>query len=270
MMRAAAHQVSGHFGELMQGRLGRDGPIALISLPCAALNVTAWRRPGRHLALHGARLLSPQRARLFLRSLGLSLRAPVQIRANIMAGSGAGSSTAALVALARVAGWQGDPAELARACVVSEGATDPLMFAQAERLLWASRQAVVLDQLPALPKFEIVGGFYGPGQRTDAKDQNFPDISDLLQDWRRAADLETLAQLASISASRTLALRHAWDDPTPELARATGALGYVIAHTGSARGLLFAPQTVPEVAQAALRAAGFRGVLRFTAGGGKS
>ena len=34
-----ALRVAGHFGELMQGRLGADGPLALISLPCPVLAV---------------------------------------------------------------------------------------------------------------------------------------------------------------------------------------------------------------------------------------
>lgn len=269
MIPAHAHRVAGHFGELMQGRLGPDGPLALISLPCPALAVTALVRPGRHLALHGAAVLSPERARRFLRLLGLPLRAPVLLRSDMMAGGGAGSSTAALVALARVAGWRGDPLELARACRCVEGATDPLMFARAERMLWASRRAEVIAPMPALPEFEVIGGFFGPGQRTDPQDQDFPDIADLVQDWGRAQNLREWAELCSESACRTLALRHRGADPVADLARATGALGYVIAHTGAARGLIFAPQTVPDGARAVLQEAGFRGVLWFKAGGGR-
>lgn len=39
-------RVAGHFGELVQGRLGPDGPVALITLPCPALTVQATWRPG--------------------------------------------------------------------------------------------------------------------------------------------------------------------------------------------------------------------------------
>ena len=267
MIPAHAMRVAGHFGELIQGRLGPDGSLALISLPCPALTVTAWSRPGRQLSLHGARVLTTQRAHRFLRLLNLPLRAPVLLRAEMEVGGGAGSSTAALVALARVAGWRGAPLELARACLAVEGATDPLMFARAERMLWASRRAEALAALPALPAFEVLGGFHGRGQRTDPQDQNFPDIADLVQDWGRARALTDWAALASESARRTLDLRHRGADPVADLARATGALGYVIAHTGSARGLIFAPQTVPEGARAMMQEAGFRGVLRFRAGG---
>lgn len=267
MIPSHALRVAGHFGELMQGRLGPGGPLALISLPCPALAVTAWLRPGRHLVMHGAGVLSPERARRFLRLLDLPFRAPVLLRADMIAGGGAGSSTAALVALARLAGWRGDALALARACVAVEGATDPLMFPRAERLLWASRRGAVVAALPALPTFEVLGGFFGAGQRTDPQDQDFPDIVDLVAAWRRARGVSEFAALASESARRTLVLRHRGADPTADLARATGALGYVVAHTGAARGLIFAPQTVPDAARAAMRAAGFHGLLRFRAGG---
>ena len=45
-----------------------------------------------------------------------------------------------------------------------------------------------------------------------------------------------------------------------------GALGLVAAHTGSARGLIFAPGKVPVQARAALAEAGFTGVLQFDGG----
>jgi hypothetical protein len=56
-------------------------------------------------------------------------------------------------------------------------------------------------------------------------------------------------------------------DPTPGLARDLGALGWLRAHTGAARGLIFAPGTVPRGAHDALRAAGLRALVRFRGGG---
>lgn len=246
--------------------------MALISLPCHALAVTAWQRPGGRLSIHsgGKPLLTPERARVFLQTLGLSLRCKVLLRADMPVGGGAGSSTAALVALARLAGWRGTATDLAKACIRSEGATDPLMFPHPERLLWAARRGTVLDHLPALPAFEVLGGFFGRGLRTDAADQVFPDVSDLLQDWRAAAmrgDLAALAGLASVSANRTIALRQADQIPVAALAMATGALGHVIGHTGTARGLIFAPGTVPDDAANALRRAGLHNLVQFRVGG---
>lgn len=271
-MTGQSVRVAGHFGELMQGRIGPNGPVALISLPCPVLALDAWHRPGPGLSIHGAgqRLLTPERARRFLAALGHPIAGHVTLRAAMPAGGGAGASTAALVALARLAGARGTPEDLAQAAIGSEGASDPLMFPAPERLLWASRLGRVLATLPALPRFEVIGGFFGPPRRTKAQDMEFPDISDLIDPWRRAASAgcaASLASLAAASAMRTLALRGPDGDPTAALARDLGAAGLVIGHTGSARGLLFLPGRLPETAILALREAGFRGIVRFKVGG---
>ncbi|MDZ4311116.1 MAG: propanediol utilization protein [Cypionkella sp.] len=271
-MRPQSLRVAGHFGELLQGRIGRDGPVALVTLPCPALGVVARRCAATGLSLHGAgqRLLSPQRARALLEKLRLPVNGRFVLRAEMPAGGGAGVSTASLVALAQLAGWQGPPDLLARACVAVEGASDPLMFVRPETRLWASRIGETLAQLPALPVFEVIGGFYGPPKRTNPADSDFPDISDLLPDWTAAAlaqDLAALAALASISARRTMECRGAGSDPIWSLAADLGALGYVIAHTGAARGLIFAPGAVPTAARQRLQQAGLRGVVQFRAGG---
>ena len=256
----------GHFGEWLQGRLGGAGPVVLVSLAAPQLGLDARHRPGRGLALHGAGL-SPERAWRFLSGLGLCLRGQVVLRPVVSAGLGTGVSTAALVALARLAGWRGLPEVLARACVLAEGASDPLMFAEPERLLWASRQGVALGRLPALPRHEILGGFVGAPTRTEAADTAFPDITDLVASWQVQTDLAGFAWLASQSAARCSALRGPSCETAPELAARLGALGWVRAHTGAARGLIFAPGTVPEGAELALRRAGWRGVRRFRGGG---
>ena len=271
-MIGPASRVFGHFGELIQGRFGPHGPVVVISLPCPALTVTATAIPAQRLSLHSPHLplLTPLRARKFLALLGLNCPCRVTLTATMPPGGGAGSSTAALVALARLAGWNGPTKTLARACLAIEGATDPLMYDHPEQMLWASRQAEIIRPLPALPPFDILGGFFGSALRTDAADMAFPDISDLIQDWHYAAvaqDLPMLAQIASTSAQRTLALRGPNGDPTAQLAHDLGALGHVIAHTGSARGLIFARAKVPPDARAKLRAAGFCGLVQFTAGG---
>ncbi|OYX42730.1 MAG: hypothetical protein B7Z02_11045 [Rhodobacterales bacterium 32-67-9] len=265
-------RVAGHFGELMQGRIGPDGPVALISLPCPVLELEARLRPGPGLSIHGAgqRLLTPERARRFLGTLGLSLSGQVTMRAAMPAGGGAGASTAALVALARLAGASMAPEALARAAIGSEGASDPLMFPAAERLLWASREGRVISRMPPLPSFDVIGGFYGPPRRTEARDMAFPDIADLIGPWEQAASAgrtAALAELATVSATRTMALRGPESDPIALLARQLGAAGMVIGHTGSARGLLFLPGRIPETAAPVLRESGIRGVVRFRVGG---
>lgn len=265
-------RVAGHFGELMQGCIGPSGPVALITLPCPVLGVVARHQPGVGLIIDDSDqgLLSLDHAQRFLKTLGLSLSGQIDIHAEMPVGGGAGASTAALVALARLAGYHGEAHALAAACIASEGASDPLMFASPEQHLWASRLGQTLAALPPLPRFEVIGGFYGPPQRTDAKDSTFPDIAPLLPDWVAAAqssDLPALAALASQSAKLTLRMRRAHSDPTAAVAHQLGALGHVIAHTGSARGFIFRPGTVPAGAKAVLQDAGLHGVVQFLSGG---
>src|SRR5690606_1232547 len=127
------------------------------------------------------------RARRLLCGLGQSLGGRVFMRAAMPLGGGAGASAAALVALARLAAPDSRPDDVARACVAAEGASDPLMYAAPERMLWASRTGRKVAGLPALPAMEIVGGFFGPPRRTEAADQAFPDIADLVGGWTAAA-----------------------------------------------------------------------------------
>ena len=270
-MAVTVARVAGHFGEFLQGRLGEEGPVVLVTLPCPALAVTARRATGPHLHLHGGgqRLLSPAHARAFLKRLGLPARGRVSLRADMPVGGGAGASTAALVALARASGFAGDPGRLAQATVASEGASDPLMFDAPARLLWASREGRVLVRLPAPPAFDVIGGFAGAPQRTRADDCRFPDIADLIPRWAEAAaigDRAALARLSSASADRSLTLRGGIIPPFGALVQATGALGHAIAHTGSARALLFAPGTIPPDAVGLLREAGLRRIVRFRTG----
>ena len=249
-------RIGGHFGELLQGRVG--GVLALVSLPCPELSVCVGDRetPG---------LIDAARAERLCSALGLGLPDILPpLCATMPPGGGAGSSTAALVALARWLGWQGTPETLARACVAAEGASDPLMFPAPERLLFAPRQGRVLRALPPLPAFQVLGGFRGDGQRTDPDDHDFPAIDDLLPDW--PGDLPRMAALVTESARRTLAHRGPSGDPTETLARDLGALGWLIAHTGSARGLIFAPGPLPRHGAQALAEAGFHGILTFPGG----
>lgn len=259
-------RVCGHFGELMQGRIGPSGPVALVTLPCPALWAEVRVVPSRGFSLwQPARVVTQGRVHRVLRALGLKATGRFRLALTMPPGGGAGASTAALMALARAAGAL-DPEAIIAAVLAEERASDPLMFAAPERVLWASRAGRVLADLPALPRFEMLGGFYGPGQRTDPDDHDFPDISDLLADWP-GADLAAMARLASQSARRTLALRGPMGDVTEALAQRHAALGFTIAHTGAARALIFAPGSVPEAAAADLRAQGFSRITRFRCGG---
>ncbi len=254
--------VAGHFGEWLQGRLGPEGPLALITLCCACHGVTGrWSGTGP-IQVNGA-VLDPAQARRFLETLGLPLAGHYHLTPSLPPGGGAGMSTAALVALARLAG--ASEAAIPQACLSAEGASDPLMHPEPDRVLWAPRRAEVIRPLDRVPPCDLIGGFWGPPQRTDPLDAAFPDVSDLVAAWE-GADLASRARLASRSAERCTALRGPQGDPMPTLSDHLGALGHARAHTGSARALIFAPGAVPEEAEAACAAAGLTGLFRFSTG----
>ncbi len=265
-----AVRIAGHFGEWFQGRLGSDGPVVLVSLPCAALGVQAAVVPAEDFELDDGGLVGEARARGFLDRLGIAAKGRVTLRAQMPVGGGAGASTAGLLALAQAFGVKAEPQALAQACLATEGAVDPLMMTAQDTRLWASREAREVRQFAALPEFHVLGGFWGAPERTDPSDDVFPDVQDLIPFWDRASrdgDRAALAGIATEGARRTTAARGPEGDPTLDLAREFGALGWCRAHTGSARGVLFAPDGVPAGAAARMRDAGFDEVLVFSTGG---
>lgn len=258
-------RVQAHFGEWLQGLAGSGPDVALVTLLCPARGVQAdWQDAPDLSIAQSAPLLDPARAARFLRALDLPARGRITLRADLPPGGGAGMSTAALVALARAAGAK--PERIASACLLVEGASDPLMLAAPDAILWASRRATVLADLPPPPRATIIGGFFGPMLRTDSTDHRFPPIDDLIAEWARGPDLAQAARLASLSAQRTTDLRGPSDDPTATLARRLGALGWARAHTGPARALIFPPDTLPAGAEAEMTRASFTHVFTFTTG----
>ncbi|MBY6163564.1 propanediol utilization protein [Mameliella alba] len=257
--------VAGHFGEWIQGRFGPEGPVVLVTMACPDLGVSVDHHDAGPLSVAGVPpVLTPDQAARFFELLGSDLLGQVRVTPDFPPGGGAGMSTAALVALGRLAGQEG-PA-IARACLAVEGASDPLMWPAPDRVLWASRRGEVLAETGPVPNCEVLGGFWGPPERTNPADEGFPDVRDLIEAWP-AADLRGKAQLASESARRCTALRGPAGDPTERLAVELGALGFARAHTGPARALIYAPGTVPDGAETRLRRAGFGNVLRFRTGG---
>lgn len=244
--------------------MGPEGPLVLVTVACSALGVTAQRLADGPLDLRQERpVLTVARAREFLGRIGAP-QGSFRLQAEMPPGGGAGASTAALLALAAVSGQGG--ASLAGACLAVEGASDPLMLPVPDAVLWAPREARVAAAIPGLPQVEVIGGFRGAPQVTDPADLEFPDVSDLVARLEQPCDAAALAQVASESARRCTALRGPGDDPSAALAEDLGALGHVRAHTGSARGLIFAPGTVPERAEAVLAEAGLTEMLRFRTG----
>ena len=226
-------RVTGHFGEWMQGRLGADGPVALITLPCAEIGVTATQLPGAPgLSKRAQALISPDRAQAFLRDLGCALPGLVDLAADSPAGAGTGMSTGALVALARLAG--ADEAALPAACITAEGASDPLMLPAPDRVLWASRRGRVLAPAPPIPAALIVGGMLGPAEPTNPQDGNFPDITDL---WRSGKPPRPCQSLRPSPAARP---------PAPPICAAPPATRWPIWPATPARWAISAPIPVPR------------------------
>ncbi|WP_112320801.1 propanediol utilization protein [Oceanibium sediminis] len=257
-------RVAGHFGELLQGLSG--GEVVLLTLPCPALGVTAaWERAAPHAFVQTPELL-PEGwlGPIFRAATGSDPAGRITLNADLRRGGGCGGSTAAIVALARVLGLQGQGA-LAALCHRLEGASDPLMLDAPGRVLWASRRAEVVAELPPPPPLEVIGGHLGPAERTRPDDRRFADVADLVAELGQGVDTPELARIASTSALRNAALRRpGWLDPVERVARDSGALGLVAAHTGSACGLLFAPGTGDAPRTAALLAeAGLGGPIHF-------
>ncbi|WP_435257047.1 propanediol utilization protein [Thioclava sp. FR2] len=248
--------------------MGPDGPLALITLLPQNIRVRAWQnaqsRRGCHAMGYGAMARNPLirlENALGLPPCGLTLS-----HLPFPPGLGTGMSTASLVAHALLSGFSGSAQELACGTVAAEGASDPLMFDEPDRLLWASREGRVLSR--GLPPYraEVLGGFFGPALPTRAVDQNYDDVSDLVAAWRNSSSLTEQAALSSESARRCHHRRGVSGDPTQQLASDLGALGYASSHSGAARALIFAPGKVPEKAEDALKEAGLYRVLRFRTG----
>lgn len=265
-----AVRMTGHFGEWVQGRLGRVGPVVLVTARCPALDVTVrWHAADPFaVASDPADLLDAPRLEAFLKALNVPAAGRFTVETAMVPGAGSGSSTAVLLAVARaVDGGATGARALARACLRVEGATDPLMLAQPDAVLWSPREARVVEHMDPPPAAEIVGGLFGAPRMTDPEDVDFPDITDLLDPWRQACaegDLHAAASVASRSAERTTVWRGPANDPMAELAEDTAALGHLRAHTGALRGLIFAPGTVPDGIETRLRAAGIDRPIRFT------
>jgi uncharacterized protein involved in propanediol utilization len=157
------------------------------------------------------------------------------------------------------------PEEEARLCLLAEGAVDPLMHDGT--VLFASREGRVVRRLGPLPRLRVVGGFAGPGAPTDPADDDFPIMEagfSRLEAAIVAGDGRGMAEAARASAEANQARNPnpAWADVL-RAGRRAGALGPVVAHTGSAIGLLLAPDAPVAPVQQALRALGLIGVIAF-------
>ena len=252
--------------------MGPQGPVVLVTLRPDRLVLRAERKTCSRLLVKAPHVntgfpVSPAVLRHFLACLHLPQTGLFLLHPTFPPGLGTGASTASLIAIARLAGFKGSPSVLAQACVAAEGASDPLMFGQSDRLIWASREArIVATRLP-LPRAQLLAGFFGPALPTRAADTDYDDISDLVTAWQQARSVAECAAIACESASRCLARRGPSDDPTAQLAKDLGARGWAASHSGAARALIFDPGTLPQQGAALLTEAGLRNVQPLFTGG---
>ncbi len=242
--------IEGHFGELLQGRLGENGPVALITLPCPQTGVEVEWHPDQPFAVCDAGHI-PMIARddigVIFKALDAGpARGSWHFRSRFPAGCGTGASTAARLGVSRLLAGDGTPPErLAQLILSLEGATDPLMFARPMTCLWAPREARMLADLPQPPILRVIGGLWSPPRPTDPADLDFPGIGDLVEPWQEAClagDLSAIGAIAHMSARRCIRHRGGPDlAPFDAICRETGALGVALAHTGSTVGLLYPP-----------------------------
>lgn len=266
--------VSGHFGEILQGRLGPGGPVVLLTLTAPSAQVRAEWRPARGAPLltgaDAAANWAAQGLRAGLREReSLAWGGRFKVATDLRPGGGCGFSTASLLAALRLSAPGLPEAREAAQLLALEGAVDPLMAEAPGSALWASRQARRIATFAPPPRLLVVGGYDGSGLRTDPACDDFLDVADLVGRAARAAlagDRRAFAAVATASAERRQAAA-----PKPRfaalhaIAEQTGALGMAAAHTGSAAGLLFAPDQREAAVRAAtaLREAGLQEVRLF-------
>lgn len=270
----AAAEVPGHLGELVQGRLGPRGPVALLTLPCPALvsRVSYTPAPGALASAEPVSAKARAAARLALAEIGAEgWGGDLAIERPALPGLGLGSSTAetlgAVRAVARAFGLRLAPEREAALCLAAEGAVDPLMWE--DPVLFASREGRVIEPLPPLPPMRLVGGAAGPPHPTDPADNGFPDLAGVFSDAvaaLQAGDLAGLARAATRSAEANQARspNPAWE-AVAALARRHGALGLAVSHSGPAIALILAPNS-PAAPAADLATLGLDPVLDYRLG----
>ncbi|WP_327377924.1 GHMP kinase [Streptomyces sp. NBC_01216] len=264
----------GHHGEILQG-VFLDGAgrrcAGLVTLPLPGPGTTARfvRRPGT--PAEALDVLPADRAKA-ARAAALAVAAcarrtgvepcggELRLTGDLPVGLGLGSSTSDVIAAVRAVadsyGLRLAPGTVARLAVRAETACDPLML-DGRPCLFAQREGRVLEVLgPALPPLVVVGCVLGGGTPVDtlslparppaqASDTEVRDCARLRARLRHAVatgDARLLGEVATASARRGQeVLGHPEFDVLTDLARAFGAVGVQLAHSGAVAGVLFAP-----------------------------
>jgi uncharacterized protein involved in propanediol utilization len=255
-----------HHGEILQGvfAVERHGLVrGLVTLPRQGLIARARFTPVHRAELSvepAWKIKALCAARTTLREVvGDGWGGRLCLSDGIPAGLGLGSSTsdvvAAIRAVADAFGIRLRANAISRLAVLSEGASDSVMF-EDRTLLFAQREGYVIEELgPSLPEVEVLGFNTEPhGQGIATLDLELPAYSgDEVQMFRpllgllraavRYGRVEYMGRVATASArlnEKFLPKRH-FDDLL-RICDRSGAAGLQVAHSGTVSGLLFDPQ----------------------------
>ncbi|MGQ0520642.1 MAG: GHMP family kinase ATP-binding protein [Actinomycetota bacterium] len=265
MIRSGRGFARGSCGELVQG-VTTGGEAFQVSLPVAlGTTVTAWFEASDEVEVGGG----PAAAKLaagVAATLDLIGAPPQRVRvrkeSDLPVGKGMASSTADIVAAARATAaafgveiGADELAELAGAIEPSDGSMYP-------RTALLRRRGTALRRWPWTPAFTAV--VLVPSTTTATDDVAVECLARAGGSYDRiVADLERSAAthdrrgfLAAAAASARIhheLVGNRWSACLPRLAEESGAIGWNVAHTGPAAGLLF--EATPAGRRAALAAA---------------
>jgi uncharacterized protein involved in propanediol utilization len=267
-MSATAHAI-GHHGEILQGAF-RDGAGALhrglVTLPLPQSITIASVR----LSPCGAMTVIPAHkrkalaaAQMLCRELGYGgAGLEISLRSNIAEGFGIGSSTAdvvaALRAVARFLGVELKASAAFRLAVAAETASDGTMFGRRARLVCQRAGRVLELYAGPLPPFSLLSVNLAPDAPVDTLalpplcygDDEIAEYALLRGKLRQAVETRDAGLLARV-ATRSMELnQHHLPQPhyseIRDIARAAGALGIQVAHSGRMAGIMIKPDISPS------------------------
>lgn len=251
----------GHHGEILQGAF-RDEDCrihrGLVTLPCPIFNSIAWVVPKSEpsVDIDPAEKSKVQRAvALMLAQFGEAASGLwVRVRSNIPIGYGLGSSTAdivaALKATAAALGIGLSPTQLLKMAVAAEQASDGTMFTS-RAVLTAHWEGIVIENfarpLPPMgiisincrPESPLLTLDFPPARYEPAEIDHFDELRRILRRAISNADQTLLAKVGTESA--LINQRYLPQPGLPDvldIARANGALGIQVAHSGRMVGVI--------------------------------
>ena len=260
--------VNGHFGEFIQGKLGVNEPLVLVTIPSRFYKVQVTYTKGSfEVVQNGTSFYNRTVVSELAKLANARLNGRITICLSMPEACGLGSSTATRVGILRAIRPSISVNSIVSICLKHERASDPIMYKSPERLLWAPREGKIIEKLPRLPKISCVGGLFGLPLKTNPLDNNFPIIKDLVDKWKRTNMTDkNFAEICAESSERTISIRKLSNDPIRKIAKEIGALGFSIAHTGNVRNFIFPYESIPSIAEKTLASYGFKNVHRFSLG----